>query len=344
MLISYRPYIDSWLDELKLGFDQRALKQRILAYDIGRNELRMSVAERTVLLKAFREPLSDEVEEAADYFFEIFSKVFSPEILEEVFFPYDRIKELVGTVRAQCQKTPKKQSLSDSTHLGTHAALICLICGQAECQTHVEYYRAILEASDDSDDYSDDNSEKKKDPSYDYAHRLVVLQPEDMLRRDKIRNSRADKEQIHGRIKGNAPCSAACYKNNPPTDYPILHIDDLSDMLLSQTDKRHRSCHIAFGLNKPCAQVYKSIQDYEEKNADSIRFQLEASPVAVGRTKRPEWYDNKRKVLKGDWMDLTSAHLHQVRNSLLFMKLLKAKPYGVPQTYIHRQTGFRGAC
>jgi len=31
------------------------------------------------------------------------------------------------------------------------------------------------------------------------------------------------------------------------------------------------------------------------------------------RSKAIDWYDNKRKVLRGDWQELTTAHLHQER-------------------------------
>jgi histone-lysine N-methyltransferase EZH2 len=111
-----------------------------------------------------------------------------------------------------------------------------------------------------------------------------------------------------------SPCGEDCWMkardSDPPYLLPTETKDAIEKMLISITNKNSRSCTIAFTLDLPCWQVYRSIEIHEEAFGEQSE-EIEESSKA--RPKRPDWYDNKRKVLKGDWMDMTAAHLHQER-------------------------------
>ena len=135
-----------------------------------------------------------------------------------------------------------------------------------------------------------------------------------MIRRYEIRRAKKSAEpEDERKIKHKQPCSDDCYRlvdySDREYEWHQNEIDALPQMLLSLTNKDRRSCTIAFAMDRPCWQVHSEIAAYE---ADHPYTPIEI-PESTARAKAPNWYDNKRKVLKGDWQDLTTAHLHQER-------------------------------
>ncbi len=86
-------------------------------------------------------------------------------------------------------------------------------------------------------------------------------------------------------------------------------IKALPELLLSNTDKNHRSCHIALSWATPCLLVHDEIQKYEKTHGEG-QFR---DHVVTSRAKKPAWYDNETKKLKGDWTEFTVTHLPEKR-------------------------------
>lgn len=309
---SLRSHLDIWLKELKVDCNQQDLMQYILNDDGSCAELRLKPRDRKALLASFGEPLQPKVHEAAKMVCEAFQNVFAIP-LHDVILPTERVKEMTEAVGKPVSKTPEKPSNAPADRLETYTTLTCMLCGAIDCPTHGDYQQEEIKRSEDED--SEDGREaNKRDVECVYYRQPLILEYGAMIRRYEIRRSKKEAEaEEEKRIKHKPPCSDECYRLvdyfDREYEWHQNEIDALPQMLLSLTNKDRRSCTIAFAMDRPCWQVHSEIAAYE---ADHPYTPMEI-PESTARAKAPNWYDNKRKVLKGDWQDLTTAHLHQER-------------------------------
>ncbi|CZS97712.1 uncharacterized protein RAG0_06659 [Rhynchosporium agropyri] len=291
-----REFLPCWLAELQLACDTTTLKHYLLVQEKENGELGLSLRLRRLLLESFESPLTHEKSEIARRFSEVFEKVFRIS-LGDVILPPGLLKEMIEVAR---NKAAKKEH-GPSNRIATYTDLTCLICAAIDCPIHGDF---IHERVDSSDLEDDEHSAEMK-----YELKGLVLPYEDTVRQYKNRV----KENIKPLPPSEAqPCLQECYM---VTDFSDLdyefhedHLSYLPQMISTYRHPNYRSCYIAFALNIPCWTVYAEIQRYESEVHEEV-----AEYILPGPAKKPEWYDNKRKILKGDLNDLTSAHLHQER-------------------------------
>lgn len=300
-----RAYVEAWLGESQLDCDQRTLIQYMMTEE-NANELGLRDAEREMLLASFGEPLSKQTKDAGEQFWEAFDKVFDIG-LPNVLLPTELLKEMVESARKKTNPTPEKAANIPGDRLGTYTTLTCLICAAVDCQTHADYSHDEIPRVEGSDDGN-------HEPEYLVQRQPLVLPYHDTLRRFDLRKkAEADSEDPRRSSKHQQPCSKECWRVIDYSEKEILweqnDLDAVYDMLISITDKDNRACYIAFALHLPCWQVHGVIADYESRN-DTTRTVDEPT----GRSKRPDWYNNKTKTLHRDWQEMTKAHLHQERS------------------------------
>lgn len=300
------PYLQRWLADLDLGIGHKELIQYYLEHRDGDIPI-IKLRQREALRRSFESPSDKSIVQACSEFSAIFDKVFSISLIEVIFYD-EKLKDLT-----QISKIYKKQSScspkaskdvtmtgtgqdteASSNRLDTYADLMCLICGAIQCQTHGE---------NKSDDESDKDGGNE--------HAPIIMLYKDLQRKQDVRISATVPEfKLAQQQEQDTPCSTQCHLSY---DYSNLEYeispDDLAKiegMTVTLHNKKHRSCDISFILGLPCWQVANEISQIEPRSIEI--------PVAVGRQKRPDWYDNKRKVLKDHWQDATKAHLHQEQN------------------------------
>ncbi|CAL3970352.1 unnamed protein product [Diplocarpon coronariae] len=164
-----------------------------------------------------------------------------------------------------------KRHLPPFKHIETYTHHTCLVCAGIDCPTHGDH-----------------------SPDSPYS-RPLSLGYEDSLRRSRSQLPK-EKNDIGIRPK---PSTNNCHLviKYSGLDYKISNqnITLIQEMFLVYKNPEIRACLIAVTLSIPCWTVFaeKEPSTFPERN------------------KKPEWYDNRRKVLKADWMNITSAHLHQ---------------------------------
>lgn len=306
-----KSHLDTWLKELKVDCNQQDLTHYILNDDDRCAELRLRPRDRKALLASFGESLPPRVHEAAERLCEAFQNVFGLP-LHDVILPSERVREMTEAAGKPISKTtPEKISNMPADRLETYTTLTCMLCGAVDCPTHGDYQQEEIKRSEDEDSEDSEISGKKE---VDYYRQPLVLEYGAMIRRYEIRRSNKPAEfEYEGRVKHKTPCSDECYVlidySDREYEWHQNEIDALPQMLLSLTNKDRRSCTIAFAMDRPCWQVHSEIAAYEADNP----YIPKDIPESSARAKAPNWYDNKRKVLKGDWQDMTTAHLHQER-------------------------------
>jgi len=311
-----RSYLDTWLKELQIGFDQHQLTHYILKHDedIEDPRLKNKPWNRTTILKSFGEPLSQKIEKSAALFWEAFQNVFGFS-LHDVVLPSELIRELLESARNSSSRTPEKPSCAQADRLGTYTNLTCMLCGAIDCATHGEYQQSTADRVDNESD-EDDEELGEREPEYIYERQRVYLEYDGMLRKHNLRklNKPPDLEN-EGRFK-RTPCSDDCYLHlelsgvdDSTAELTQSEVDIISQMATSLTSSTRRPCNIAFTIGKPCWRVCNLIASYETPESDALKD----VETPKGRPKGPNWYDNKRRVLKGDWQDFTNVHLHQER-------------------------------
>ncbi|KAH7413057.1 hypothetical protein BKA64DRAFT_343964 [Cadophora sp. MPI-SDFR-AT-0126] len=294
-----RQYLPMWLDDLQLGFDLQALKHYLLQQDEESGELGIEPRNRRLLLESLGEPLDTHTRQAASMFCDAFDKVFDI-ATQDVVLPASLLKEMIEAARNEVEK--KKPSPA-SNRIGTYADLTCLICAAIDCPTHGDFIHERIDSSDVDDDGHEGPPEMKYDP------KPLNLNYEDTLRRYENRAKDNIESLPQNRKKS---CSNECYM---ATDFSDLdyefdeeHLAVLPQMIATYRHPNYRSCYIAYALNIPCWTVWAEIQRYESEHP---KKEVEEPPP--GRARKPEWYDNKKKALRGDLNDYTTAHLHQER-------------------------------
>lgn len=297
-----RSYLDDWLEELDIQCDQQTLKHYLITQDQYSDELGLHPHNRKRLLKFFGPPSSIDKLNAARMFNEAFD-VTSDINLQDVLLPSALLKEMIEALA----KT------TDIIHdrLGTHTELICLICGAVDCQTHGDYGQEDVELSSLSDD--EDPDDRPQETKY-------VPHPITLDYKNTIRRHRAQLRALPdaAKMSKQRPCTEACYT---VFDFSCMeyewHEDQfamLPDLMLSWAKTSAQACFIAYEMNVPCWTVYAEIQKYKKEHGGLPEDDDDDDDqIPTGRPEKPNWYDNKRKVLKSEWSDNTKAHLHQER-------------------------------
>lgn len=300
--ILIRGYLDSWLEELQLGITVNGLTHYILVEDNW--DIDMKLRDIQTLKTVDDCP---ETWDICKRFAEAFQEVFRYR-LKDVILGERRVKELVESAKGIREEAKKAQaSVSKDAmaeRLSTFTDWTCLICGALYCQTHGDWHDEIIEHSEDSESDVD----QPQRPKYLPIHRQLVMGYNDILRKHntRIANSIPDEETT---LPFTQPCSKQCYRLiDPETQgkYGLSPVQraGIESMVVSLRSPVKRSCTIAFALNLPCWQVDIYIRSLEPRKD---------SPPNIIKTKKPDWYDNKKKTLKDHWQDHTDAHLHQRR-------------------------------
>jgi hypothetical protein len=317
-----RAYLDDWLEELDLGCDQPSLIRYILEEDS--DDLQKSHKDMRILRKAFGGPLELGLMEMAKIFSEAFLNVFEVP-LKDVILPDERLKEMLesaqksnsdGSLGRSQSESPRSQT-NGAEHtderLGTFTNLTCLICGAVCCQTHGDYNSLKVPNSDDSE--INEFGEKPPD-DYNYTHQPLGMHYNEILRKQDNRLSKTEPESdvlISSSVE--PPCSDECYHkfdyHGKTGEWKREDIAAVKSFLISMRPKGVRPCYISFLLNLPCWQVHCKMEEIKNSGPKTLP---EQTPLgSLGRSKAIDWYDNKRKTLKSDWQELTTAHLHQER-------------------------------
>ena len=294
-----RNYLSYWLEELNIGCTEQTLVHFLIDQedkdDQDGSDLRLRRRDRKMILKSFGRPLTEDIKKVVKGFSEAFEEVFRF-ALKDVLLPKSRVEELKASVKSQ-------DAVAD--RLGTFTSLTCLICGAICCQTHGDYNRYPV--------YQSENSDNEEEPDeFVYELKPVVLKYDDLIRKRDARTSAMTDDMEYERASTNHhPCSPECHLclDYSTREYEWPEDDEFKKMLLSFTNRNLLACDIACLIERPCWQVFSEIKSFDRDGGGEVTRPLSSS----GRLKRPDWYDNKRKVLKGDWMDMTSAHLHQER-------------------------------
>ncbi|TAQ91171.1 hypothetical protein B7494_g541 [Chlorociboria aeruginascens] len=298
-----RQYLDDWVKDMNISGGIDSLTQ--YAFDEAGKELRLGSTTRKLITKSFGGPLSPELIQSLERVFVAFQDVFKVS-LRDVMLPRERIKEMAEKANSTNRGTPIKPAaaLQEDSRLGTYTTLTCLICGLACCQTHGEYNE-----HDISNNQAHSDEEINEQENTEYMHEMVTMNYDDLLRKHDSRQNRSDSGNEMDVRRFSRPCSKGCHllEGGLHEEYEWTQEDlvSLRSMLITLKRNRRLPCDLAFVLSRPCWQVHLEMDKVEPRAAEI--------PL-IGRNKRPEWYDNKRKVLKNDWQEMTSAALHQERS------------------------------
>ncbi|KAH8816363.1 hypothetical protein F5884DRAFT_219357 [Xylogone sp. PMI_703] len=297
-----RAYMDAWLEQLDIGLDQTKLVHHFLGK--GGNDFGLNRRDKKYLLQAHGGQLTQPDSEVARRFVRAFEKVFQFP-LKDVILPNEIVKEMVevGKRRAEAQSAVNEAPVE---RLGTYTALTCLICQVLSCQTHGDY--ALQPLGDDlSSDAGELQNQERPREDYKYIQQPLIMGYEDILRKHDVRQANKDPAEVEPQTVKHRPCGDECYLKVDPRDtsyeWPNSDIETLNNILISMTSEKHRACDIAFFMDRPCWQVQAYILKTEPRVLNI------GGPWA--RVRRPDWYDNIRKVLKHDLDEMTTAHLHQ---------------------------------
>jgi hypothetical protein len=315
-----RIWLTSWLETLNIGLDQQTLKHYVLTLEGIETKLRVKATELRTLRTYASYPLDQDTIAISEMFYAAFEEVFDIG-LEKVVLPKDQLKEMMEiAAKKTLRSSPTKLNNDVQNRLGTYVELTCLICGVVDCPTHGEFEDQELGDQDSEEEQSPRFSSSQRlaethhEQFYQRQHSDLALPYEDTLARYISQKQTRPKEPP---LKDIGPCSDMCYITNEyagrdfELDPSVLAA--IPEMLITFTDPKYRSCHIAFSFAVPCWQVHAEVVKYLEANPDPVTG--EPTDTDASRIKRPEWYDNKKKSLKGDWKDLTTAHLHQTRHN-----------------------------
>ncbi len=321
-----RQWLDSWLETLNIGLDQPTLRRYVLTL----NDIETILRRRPKELDMLRDtgpPLNESTVAVARLFCEVFKTVFGLGI-EKVVWPKDLLKEELENAKKEILSSPELPSNYLPSRVGTYVELTCLICGIVDCPTHGTHptfplssltplTNSIIGEFDSASDPDDDIPVRQRNKEHEslkqHQHRDTALPYRDTLRRYLSQKTTRTERPILEK----APCSDEChmsYKWTEAESEPLGQaiLDSIREMMIIHTDKKYQSCQIAFGLALPCWKVYAEIDHIHMDDSELL-----SPPPMNARARRPEWYDNKKKTLKGDWSDLTNAHLHQMRKKTL---------------------------
>ncbi|KAL2060766.1 hypothetical protein VTL71DRAFT_9408 [Oculimacula yallundae] len=317
-----RQYLPWWLEKLHMACDLNALQHDFLLQEEESGDLGMRPRTRKLLLESFGEPLAPATRKTAQMFSREFYKVFGMSV-RDIVLPPAIVKEMIVASRS---KAAKKEYALSPNRIETYTDMTCLICAAIDCQIHGDFTHERIDSSDVEDDGQENLDEWKYEP------KGLVLHYEDTIRQHKNRPKVEIKPLPTHELE---PCTNECYMVTDFSDleyeFDEQHLASLPQMISTWKHPNYRPCTISSALNIPCWTVYAEIQRYEsEQHEEVVEF------VPPGRAKKPEWYDNKKKTIKGDLNDFTTVHLHQERG--------QAVACGHPGPCIVRPGGDSCAC
>lgn len=318
-LAQIRAYLDNWLSELDLGIDRKNLLQYFL--NEQGDHIELGPRQMRSLLSSCEHPLTKVVVEKCNTFSKAFDSVFKHS-LKDVIVLDKKLREVMIASRRPSKGSPRSprdfRTNGTDNHpdgqvldrlgldrLYTYADMGCTICGTIWCQTHGDYTQQYPRLDDGNDsDATGSEGNEGVDSSYDF--RPIIMRYDDLLRKQDVRIAeKAPDLDLSDSV--DAPCSDKCYRvvDSSRMEYQLSPEDHakVRGMIVSLREKRKRPCDISFFLSLPCWQIDKEINMSEPRTVEL--------PSPKSRVKRPDWYDNKRKVLKDNFADVTRAHLHQ---------------------------------
>lgn len=310
-LAQIRAYIDSWINNLALDIDRKQLLQYF--FNESSEEIDLEPKHKKLLLASRGISQSPRTVRQCAIFSQAFDNVFKYSLRDVIVEDKDLIEGMEASERPNddISASPKDVRMNGtdeesvepgSDRLNTYADMGCTICGAIWCQTHGDYTQQHLK-NDGGNDSDTTDSEDKGDYSYDF--RPVIMRYDDLLRKQDVRLAQKPPE-LDLEDSTDMPCSDNCYLiiDSSKMEYDLSPEDHakIRGMAISLREKRKRPCDISFLLDLPCWQIQAELNTMEPRTVEIN------SP---GRPRRPEWYDNKRKVLRDNWADSSRAHLHQ---------------------------------
>jgi hypothetical protein len=287
-----RDQLDPWLEDLETPYTQRDLEHYFLYEDRA-----ISSKYRQKLLKTYTNPVTKALKEFSETFSYAFENVFDLK-LRDVLLPEERLEEMATTsVRRSLDQSAEKTPLQG---LETYTSLTCLVCGSIECQTHGEFIAG-------------ESNETKSGAVYLTHKQGIMIEAKHILRKFDERQPEKDSNDFDDVPK--KPCSKECYLVKGRAfeqELPEPVLDRIRLSLITH----HNYCDIAYIETLPCWKAYPTIKQLHDESGKP------AYPKSSARAKRPEWYDNSRKVIKGDLDDHTTAHLIQ--------EMVQPNPVGTP--------------
>ncbi|EGX91310.1 SET domain containing protein [Cordyceps militaris CM01] len=298
-------YLDTWLE--KLGIPS-CTKSALVAYMASQeSDDTITPQKKTDIIRSSREtadgnPTSQESKQAAALFTGAFKQAFdnndmplaSKIELRRILLLEESVEGILDPKPVAKDTNPLPQWDVDEiteAHLATYGILGCLICYSHSCD-HGEY----------------DNKNFKRTFSL-----AAVMPLADLLRQ---RRRRLSTENTDAR-ENEPPCRRECYLSSTST---VGQRRDERDWLEEEVvllkaifstlgqSKLHRDpiCFAAEILDRECTSVYAKLDSLAVKVPEAVR----PEPT---RVKTLSWYDNRRKILTGDWQDHTITHEHQRR-------------------------------
>lgn len=303
-----RTALKLWLNNTQLEISEANLVQYVVSQQSA-SDLDCREDERDLVLKYMDSTLDERAIAAAELFWEAFEKVFDMNLVD-VILPADRFKEMVEHVGKKPNADPESMMPVPSDRLGTYASLTCMICAAFDCQTHADYSSDVSYSATPGDDHQ---------PEYLIQRQPLVLPYNDMLRqhnlRKKVKIDHGISNQVPRRRRRATTCSDHCWKikkdstNGDMAGCDPARLSALRETLIAIAEKDRQACRISFMWDIPCWQVHEAILECVKRNGSPP---LPDDPL--GRAKRPDWYDNRRKTLHNNFSEMTSAHDHEQRS------------------------------
>jgi len=308
-----RGYLDTWLKDIDHGIDETRLVQYIMTLDnwdvdMKRKYIDALQADNPANLKS------------CQHFAIAFQEVFQHRLADVVLGRKGTIDKLVEEAKQMLQKSKQSKGsdmASNNNMNGTSGSGVvkrdpynsssCLICGTFYCLTHGDYKEEDIVPSDDSDADTDKPGKVETESSL----KPVVLGYDDLHRKHNIRTATLQQGKSEPSSVAAEPCSGECYLVH---DWIKLRTFELTaeqhatiqTMLYSLADSVNRPCSISYLLDLPCWQVDNQIRT----KITHRNFKLPQNHI---RTKKLDWYDNKKKILKRSYSEETLAHHHEKR-------------------------------
>ncbi|KAJ9130860.1 Histone-lysine N-methyltransferase EZH2 [Pleurostoma richardsiae] len=297
-------YVERWIGKLGLENCSKSTLIRYMASQ-GEKDDKMTPQQKSSLLNSYSEDIgSPQAVKAAKLFTEAFDRVYKPlgVALSDVLLLDESVETIVDCrklVKDGKVDNPGGEQLLEFVEywLQSYTILGCLICYSHSCE-HGEY----------------DVDNQKRTFSVDTIGRFGNL-----LKKRRTRELWAKKQNPDGAgFKQCGPCKNQCYKNydvgnlnahvDPWTEDDTMLLRCLFASLAEGNIKP--ACAGAVLLGRRCWDVYRKL-----KELDLALPELDAKPEPP-KIKPVNWYDRNRKMLMGDWQDMTVSHEHARREIL----------------------------
>lgn len=292
-----RAYLTAWIEEIDFGCSERSIMHFLLDDDRD-GKLCLPPEDKDLLLDSFQDGLTVQSRHNATLLRDAFSAVFGWD-LRDILLTTEILLKMVKDLKFKDDKS--------GSRFDTYASFTCVICGAIHCPTHGEHKY-------------DSENEGEEVREINDVH--VALSYNERLRLYDSRK-KARQSSLEDVVQDDSPCSKDCYRScgsDDPFDWPesvtMEFLNAMKDMLHVFTDENTRSCVIGFSWNLPCWQVYQMI--------NSTRLRLgsdDDSDTGEATGWRLEWYDNKKKLLKGDW-DSRGVHLQTSRGQTAPVRII----------------------